>query len=1256
MMKDYVALYIQQNLARRHEPTACLNRVLDELAPFSFLRRTKSYLDECVSTTAFPEILRYLYRFLGNGDLLPRVVPIACIQEPNLSHGYPTGFPGKLMLCTKDARAAIITLQNLNLTFMESVSHRDCAWAITSNGSNKMCIASFYSDINESSIQLEVRKVKAKCSRLVLMGDSNAHSSTWGSSDNNARGDNWEQYIIQHGLHIANDTTCTYDTFSNHLGHSNIDIALSSNPQSINDWTNTNTFHGSDHAIILMHGNSSLAVNDKYFQNLSKTDWQKFERSLPHLTEFEVKTTVDFNRRAGDLISNIQIAFNKACPQKKAYPGTPCKWWTPTLSNLLRKKKIQAGIARRHRGTQRGYRALIAKRSLGSLFQKTVRKEKAESWKLFTSNISSSKNIASLFKTLKHKNNFNLPLLTRQDGTMSLGQEDNLTILRQSHFSNSDANFTRDEGDNQIRENTLPDSLSDFLSIELLTKAIASLPNGKAPGPDGIKNEILSRLPAHYKQELLNQFRFSIANSYLPLSWLDINAIYIKKAGNRSASNPKTYRPIGLSSSLLKLCERLINWRLKSTVLSKGIPKQHAFTLGKSTETAISDLVNFMEKAKSNNQMAIVLSIDIQGAFDSVPFDVIRDSLEMHGVEPEIVRWLDYLSRNRVITTKEGNAVLSFRPLEGTTQGGLNGPDIWVICLWAIIFTAAAAKSKLSKFADDLISAIMGKDITVMRDILQMCLNELCAWLNERGLTISAQKSMCMIVNKGRKIKMPKNLELNGTEIPFVEEFKYLGVTVDSNLTWRPHVRERLKKAKSDLMIARKLVTNTWGLTPQRMAWLYQSIVRPSIDYSCHVWARPGDCPPGLMRELDKIQRLALTSITACMYTTPTRALERLTNIKPLWLHLKEKAANTIARIYHSVDKSNWDGIGIGNKRGHLFIWKKYLGINLRPIQSESVYNFSNITVDMSGRSPQMVGITIFTDGSKTREGTGSGWAVFNDNDLVLRGNVKLPDHSSVYEAEMIAIKAALTDLELAIKEGPYPVNISIYVDNQAALRTLNSLKLSGEIKIDLLRVIKTFEQNHGCRLNFLWVKGHSDVYGNELADYEAKMGCRSDKHIYLQPSLGYIKASIRTKINQEWHIIWNNLPTCRQSRELITFTPSSRNSGALFTKGRLGSRKLISLLTGHNNLKYHVFKRMVNTTNDLSPCCRYCKTDLETSWHLLYECPCFETKRREFIYSPENPKTGPDIDWYWGFASHLGIWNILLDREYLNAALDEDI
>ena len=417
------------------------------------------------------------------------------------------------------------------------------------------------------------------------------------TEDNNRRGDVWEQFIVSKGLYLLNDDDAP--TFSNHLGESNIDIALTNAPGIVGNWVNTRTFHGSDHALIMASNYTENPNVDKYVQNIARTDWNIFINALPPMGDFHANNTAELSLRADLMLKNIQYAFNVACPPKRAFPGKPCKWWTRELTVLLRKKNLAARNARRWAGTNRGVRANMAKKALFKLFQKTLRIAKSESWKNFTSNLEGYRNISSLFKSLKNNQSNNIPFLYKPDGTPAVSLRENLQTLRVAHFGNSTDSYEVNTGSETVTSRPLSAELDEFLDIRLLDRAIASLPNGKAPGPDGIRNELLSRLPQCYRIELLKQFRASISMAFIPPAWLKISAVYISKGGNRAQSDPKAYRPIGLSSTVLKLCERLINWRIKNTVIPNGIPKQHAFTLGMSTETAISELVSFPRESQN---------------------------------------------------------------------------------------------------------------------------------------------------------------------------------------------------------------------------------------------------------------------------------------------------------------------------------------------------------------------------------------------------------------------------------------------------------------------------------------------------------------------------------------------------------------------------------------------------------------------------------------------------------------------------------
>ena len=136
-----------------------------------------------------------------------------------------------------------------------------------------------------------------------------------------------------------------------------------------------------------------------------------------------------------------------------------------------------------------------------------------------------------------------MPFLMKANGQASNSLAENLNTLRETHFNNSTTQYTTNNGTDAHLNQGLDHDLSSFMTLELLNKAIDSLPNGKAPGPDGIKNEILSRLPHTYRAELLSQFKSSIAMAFIPPAWLNIKVIYISKGGNRPPSEPKHIGP-----------------------------------------------------------------------------------------------------------------------------------------------------------------------------------------------------------------------------------------------------------------------------------------------------------------------------------------------------------------------------------------------------------------------------------------------------------------------------------------------------------------------------------------------------------------------------------------------------------------------------------------------------------------------------------------------------------------------------------------
>jgi len=88
--------------------------------------------------------------------------------------------------------------------------------------------------------------------------------------------------------------------------------------------------------------------------------------------------------------------------------------------------------------------------------------------------------------------------------------------------------------------------------------------------------------------------------------------VFIPKAGKATHTTAKDLRPISLTSFLLKSFERMISLHIKATVDPTQISEaQHAYTKGKSTESALHMVVSSIEKSLSIKEYTLIAFLDI---------------------------------------------------------------------------------------------------------------------------------------------------------------------------------------------------------------------------------------------------------------------------------------------------------------------------------------------------------------------------------------------------------------------------------------------------------------------------------------------------------------------------------------------------------------------------------------------------------------------------------------------------------------------
>ena len=173
-------------------------------------------------------------------------------------------------------------------------------------------------------------------------------------------------------------------------------------------------------------------------------------------------------------------------------------------------------------------------------------------------------------------------------------------------------------------------------------------------------------------------------------------------------------------------------------------------------------------------------------------------------------------------------------------------------------------------------------------------------------------------------------------------------------------------------------------------------MVRPVATYACHVWWPIID-KKVYADALNKLNRLALLSITGAMKTTPTAALEVLLNVIPLDLHVKQSARITLNRLKQT-DSLKTELVRhseiIRNVTGG------YITDYLTPynvMEEELNTTFPSLDDWLTG-NVKFSELNFYTDGSKIYDGTGCG--VFC-SELNLETFYRLRTDCSIFQAEI---------------------------------------------------------------------------------------------------------------------------------------------------------------------------------------------------------------------------------------------------------------
>ncbi|KAK3518148.1 hypothetical protein QTP70_033243 [Hemibagrus guttatus] len=270
----------------------------------------------------------------------------------------------------------------------------------------------------------------------------------------------------------------------------------------------------------------------------------------------------------------------------------------------------------------------------------------------------------------------------------------------------------------------------------------------------------------------------------------------------------------------MKLWERVVEARLRKVV--EICEQQYGFMPRKSTTDAIFALRILMEKYRDGQRELHCVFVDLEKAYDRVPRGELWYCMSKSGVAEKYVRVVqDMYERSRTVVRCAVGQTEEFKVEVGLHQGSALSPFLFAIMMDQLSEEVRQESPWTMMFADDIVIC------SESREQVEENLERWRFALERRGMKVSRSKTEYMCVNEREG---SGTVRLQGEEVKKVQEFKYLGSTVQSNGECGKEVKKRVQagwngwRKVSGVLCDRKI-------SARIKAKVYRTVVTPAMLY-----------------------------------------------------------------------------------------------------------------------------------------------------------------------------------------------------------------------------------------------------------------------------------------------------------------------------------------------------------------------------------------------------------------------------------------
>ena len=714
--------------------------------------------------------------------------------------------------------------------------------------------------------------IRASMKKALICGDFNARTVIAGDSVVNARGIILEEWLVKNRLLLAN--TPGEITFRGPRGQSVIDLTLISetSEMSVENWRVQEQLETlSDHELVSfeIHAGQEIVQEEQEAKG-----WRYSAAQLERLEKRFARVEVQPNPQ--DLMKKISDLCDSCLTRrKKDGHRKPKYWWTREIAEVRKECEMKRRILRRKNRSRAPIEQIEeAKNNYKQKrkeLTKMIKKTKEEKWKTLCKELENN-----VWGTAYQ-------VLTKRLGTRKINKLDEETIRYQYRKL-----FPVDNSE-EIEIHPESVETEPFTNEELL-ECVTQLKMRKAPGSDGVTNEILRACVKAQPKAFLEVYNQCLRSGYFPDNWKEARLVLVEKP--LKMDREQSYRPICLLSTVAKLFERLINKRLLEEIEGTGVlsEKQHAYRKGRGTVDAVMSVMRpTWERRRislTNRGYGVMALIDIKNAFNSVSWNQVRIEVKKAGVSNGLQRLISsYLSKRRILLPNGELRNVNC----GLPQGSVIGGTLWNIVYNQVVDLKHEEGVQTIGYADDLAIVIRSARREELIDKMEYAVSKVADCLKRIGLQMEESKTELVIL-EGRRTLKELSVRVGDTMIDSSRSVRYLGVHIEKDARMTTHVQKTSERAAKMQNLLARMMPRIGG-PPHAKRKIICSVVQSVVLYAAPAWE--GALKFKKYRSMIRaVERKCAISITAAYRTVSTEAVGALAGFPPFDLLAWERARN----------------------------------------------------------------------------------------------------------------------------------------------------------------------------------------------------------------------------------------------------------------------------------------------------------------------------------------------------------------------------